>query len=145
MAATTSQNSYPYSTTYITTSSLPTVTSKPNNLLDRYNNIRLIDFGLSNQFTALNPKLSTACGSPTTAAPEMIKGQLYTRAADIWSIGIMLFALVTPANYPLPTTTCKNCFTKLCTPTFSNRLDTNPDSRITLDKIKEHHWFSQTQ
>lgn len=36
-----------------------------NILLDKYNNIRVIDFGLSNVFTLNNPQLSTACGSPS--------------------------------------------------------------------------------
>lgn len=36
-----------------------------NVLFDRHNNIRLIDFGLSNMFTDENPFLSTACGSPS--------------------------------------------------------------------------------
>ena len=35
-----------------------------NVLLDRYNNIRVIDFGLSNQFSSSQPQLKTACGSP---------------------------------------------------------------------------------
>ena len=35
-----------------------------NILLDRYNNIRVIDFGLSNQFSSAQPQLKTACGSP---------------------------------------------------------------------------------
>lgn len=35
-----------------------------NVLLDRYNNIRIIDFGLSNVFSQQNPYLKTQCGSP---------------------------------------------------------------------------------
>ncbi|OHS93267.1 hypothetical protein TRFO_40423 [Tritrichomonas foetus] len=35
-----------------------------NVLLDRYNNIRIIDFGLSNQFSETQPNLKTKCGSP---------------------------------------------------------------------------------
>jgi serine/threonine protein kinase len=65
-----------------------------NVLLDRYNNIRVIDFGLSNQFTDIHPIFKTACGSPAYAAPEMVKGNPYTHAADIWSAGNLLFAIV---------------------------------------------------
>ncbi|OHT11459.1 CAMK family protein kinase [Tritrichomonas foetus] len=35
-----------------------------NVLIDRHDNIRLIDFGLSNMFSKENPYLKTACGSP---------------------------------------------------------------------------------
>lgn len=39
--------------------------------------------------------LKTACGSPCYAAPEMIAGKRYHGAnVDIWSTGVILFALV---------------------------------------------------
>jgi len=47
---------------------------KPENLLlDEENNIKLIDFGLANQMED-GRSLSTACGSPNYAAPEVISG-----------------------------------------------------------------------
>jgi len=42
-------------------------------LLDYHKRIKLVDFGLSNMYKN-NEKLSTACGSPCYASPEMIKG-----------------------------------------------------------------------
>jgi serine/threonine protein kinase len=65
-----------------------------NVLLDSNNNIRLVDFGLSKAFTKDNPFLVTACGSPGYVAPEVINEQRYTAAADIWSAGILLYAMV---------------------------------------------------
>jgi 5'-AMP-activated protein kinase catalytic alpha subunit len=51
---------------------------KPENLLldGKSNNLKIIDFGLSNMY---KPKelLKTACGSPCYAAPEMIAGKKY--------------------------------------------------------------------
>jgi serine/threonine protein kinase len=48
---------------------------KPENLLlDADNNIKLIDFGLANSMRD-GMSLSTACGSPNYAAPEVISGQ----------------------------------------------------------------------
>jgi 5'-AMP-activated protein kinase catalytic alpha subunit len=48
---------------------------KPENLLlDNNNQIKIVDFGLSN-FYKHGDKLKTACGSPCYAAPEMIKGE----------------------------------------------------------------------
>jgi serine/threonine protein kinase len=50
---------------------------KPENLLlDEDNNIKLIDFGLANSMQD-GASLSTACGSPNYAAPEVISGQSY--------------------------------------------------------------------
>jgi 5'-AMP-activated protein kinase catalytic alpha subunit len=44
---------------------------KPENLLlDKYNNIKIVDFGLSNLYSK-EEKLKTACGSPCYAAPEV--------------------------------------------------------------------------
>jgi serine/threonine protein kinase len=56
-----------------------------NVLLDTNFNIRLIDLGLSHAFSADQPTLHTACGSPAYASPEMILGRPYTQAADIWT------------------------------------------------------------
>lgn len=46
---------------------------KPENLLlDKHNNIKIVDFGLSNVYTK-DEELKTACGSPCYAAPEVFK------------------------------------------------------------------------
>jgi len=71
---------------------------KPENLLlkktpDGYM-IKIVDFGLSNTHEG-GRLLSTACGSPCYAPPEMIAGKKYDGPkADIWSLGVTLFALV---------------------------------------------------
>jgi len=67
---------------------------KPENLLlDDQNNIKIVDFGLSNTYTP-GQTLKTACGSPCYAAPEMIAGKRYHGlGSDIWSAGIILYAM----------------------------------------------------
>lgn len=70
-----------------------------NILLDRYGDIKLVDFGLSKSFTKNNPILKTACGSLAYASPEILMQQPYTVSSDIWSAGVILFALMT-GNLP---------------------------------------------
>jgi len=126
-----------------------------NVLLDRHNNIRLIDFGLSNIFTTGNPMLKTACGSPAYAPPEMIKGEKYDVMADIWSAGILLYAMImgelpfeddnmqrllqkivyTEPKYPSSISpSLKDLFQKILTK--------DPKARATIYEIKTHPWFT---
>jgi len=63
-------------------------------LMDDYNNIKIVDFGLSNTYKP-GETLKTACGSPCYAAPEMVAGKRYDGLpADIWSCGVILYAMV---------------------------------------------------
>ena len=68
---------------------------KPENLLLTENNIlKIIDFGLSHEFDEEN-FLSTKCGSPSYASPEIIKGEKYDGfKTDVWCCGIILYAMV---------------------------------------------------
>ncbi|XP_038141953.1 hormonally up-regulated neu tumor-associated kinase homolog [Cyprinodon tularosa] len=69
-----------------------------NFLLDEHNNIKIVDFGLSN---TLKPDslpqelLSTQCGSPAYAAPELLAHKKYGSKVDVWSIGVSMFAMLT--------------------------------------------------
>jgi 5'-AMP-activated protein kinase catalytic alpha subunit len=61
--------------------------------LDANKNIKIVDFGLSNTYRP-GELLKTACGSPCYAAPEMIAGKKYAGlTVDIWSGGVILFAM----------------------------------------------------
>ena len=68
---------------------------KPENLLlDENNQIKIADFGLGNVVPE-SGLLQTACGSPCYAAPEMVAGHEYDgEGSDMWSCGVILFALV---------------------------------------------------
>lgn len=77
---------------------------KPENiLLDREKlTVKLIDFGMA----ALQPQgrlLSTPCGSPHYAAPEVVSSRPYDGPqADVWSCGVILYVMLTgttPFNY----------------------------------------------
>jgi len=66
---------------------------KPENLLLTQNKtIKLIDFGLSNEY---DDYLYTPCGSPCYASPEVIKGLKYSGLAiDLWASGIILYSML---------------------------------------------------
>lgn len=129
---------------------------KPENiLLDRENaQVKLVDFGMA----ALQPEgkqLTTACGSPHYAAPEVIRSRPYDGAkADVWSCGVILYVMLTgttPFNYdhernlavmyqaisqadyympPELSYQAKDLLRKIFV--------TRPDRRISMDEIWEH-------
>ena len=70
---------------------------KPENLLlTNEHLLKIIDFGLSNYFhEGQKNLLSTPCGSPCYASPEMVAGKKYNGfKIDIWSSGIILYAML---------------------------------------------------
>uniref|UniRef100_A0A3P9JX65 non-specific serine/threonine protein kinase n=1 Tax=Oryzias latipes TaxID=8090 RepID=A0A3P9JX65_ORYLA len=69
-----------------------------NLLLDEHNNIKIVDFGLSNTLRTDSVPLellSTQCGSPAYAAPELLAHRKYGPKVDVWSIGVSMFAMLT--------------------------------------------------
>jgi serine/threonine protein kinase len=54
-----------------------------NIMLDHFDNLKLIDFGLSHVFSEDDRSFTTPCGPPPYLAPEIIIAGKYTQAADI--------------------------------------------------------------
>ena len=67
---------------------------KPQNILIHNNNIKISDFGFAKSFEK-NELITTFCGSPLYMAPEIILNREYTYTSDIWSLGVVLFELIT--------------------------------------------------
>uniref|UniRef100_A0A8D0AIF8 non-specific serine/threonine protein kinase n=1 Tax=Sander lucioperca TaxID=283035 RepID=A0A8D0AIF8_SANLU len=126
-----------------------------NLLLDADMNIKIADFGFSNEFT-VGSKLDTFCGSPPYAAPELFQGKKYDGPeVDVWSLGVILYTLVSGSlpfdgqnlkelrervlrgKYRIPfymSTDCENLLKKL--------LVLNPVKRGSLEQIMKDHWMN---
>ncbi|XP_053531618.1 MAP/microtubule affinity-regulating kinase 3 isoform X3 [Ictalurus punctatus] len=126
-----------------------------NLLLDADMNIKIADFGFSNEFT-LGNKLDTFCGSPPYAAPELFQGKKYDGPeVDVWSLGVILYTLVSGSlpfdgqnlkelrervlrgKYRIPfymSTDCENLLKRF--------LVLNPIKRGTLEQIMKDRWIN---
>lgn len=130
---------------------------KPENLLlDDHRNIKIVDFGLSNVFRD-GQLLKTACGSPCYAAPEMIAGHNYVPSlCDLWSCGVILFALVC-GYLPFEDQNTASLYKKILAAEYrapksisdavkdliSGLLTTEPNRRMTVPVIRTHPWYRQ--
>eukprot|EP00090_Calanus_glacialis_P028631 TRINITY_DN4595_c0_g1_i4.p1 TRINITY_DN4595_c0_g1~~TRINITY_DN4595_c0_g1_i4.p1 ORF type:complete len:870 (-),score=181.63 TRINITY_DN4595_c0_g1_i4:658-3267(-) len=126
-----------------------------NLLLDSEMNIKIADFGFSNEFVPGN-KLDTFCGSPPYAAPELFQGKKYDGPeVDVWSLGVILYTLVSGSlpfdgstlrelrervlrgKYRIPfymSTDCENLLKKF--------LVLNPTRRASLEVIMKDKWMN---
>ncbi|EFW99861.1 serine/threonine-protein kinase [Grosmannia clavigera kw1407] len=66
-----------------------------NILLDKHENVKLVDFGFTREYEGKANYLQTFCGTICYSAPEMLKGEKYAgEKVDVWSLGIILYALL---------------------------------------------------
>ena len=130
---------------------------KPENLLLTGEHIlKIIDFGLSNYFKSGQTNLlSTPCGSPCYASPEMVAGKKYDGfKIDVWACGIILYAMLCgylPFEDPDNEVLFKKILEcKLEFPSYVNKLSidliekilvTDPEKRITIKDIKKHPFY----
>jgi len=67
-----------------------------NILLDKNESVKLVDFGFTREYEWKTNNLQTFCGTVCYSAPEMLKGEKYAgEKVDVWSLGVILFALLT--------------------------------------------------
>ncbi|KAL1243708.1 MAP/microtubule affinity-regulating kinase [Trichinella spiralis] len=126
-----------------------------NLLLGNDMNIKIADFGFSNEFS-LGNKLDTFCGSPPYAAPELFQGKKYDGPeVDVWSLGVILYTLVSGSlpfdgqnlkelrervlrgKYRIPfymSTDCENLLKKF--------LVLTPVRRASLETIMKDRWMN---
>lgn len=125
---------------------------KPENLLlDASLNVKLADFGMA-ALESNGKLLETSCGSPHYAAPEIVSGLKYHGAAsDVWSCGVILFALLT-GTLPFDDENIRNLLLKVQAGNFempseisyeaqdliTKMLCVDPIERIQTDHILAH-------
>jgi 5'-AMP-activated protein kinase catalytic alpha subunit len=129
-----------------------------NILMDSSKSMKLIDFGLAAFFTP-GKALKVHCGSPSYAAPEIVSKKDYEGPpVDVWSLGIVLFAM-TAGHLPFHTTSgnkmelsskilsgrfsCPDFFSVHLKNLLSQLLDTDPATRTTLAGALQHPWVQQ--
>ncbi|RAL11612.1 serine/threonine-protein kinase [Aspergillus homomorphus CBS 101889] len=134
---------------------------KPENiLLDYTGHIALCDFGLCKLDMKDEDRTNTFCGTPEYLAPELLLGNGYTKTVDWWTLGVLLYEMLTglppfydentndmyrkilqePLTFPstdIVPPAARDLLTRL--------LDRDPQRRLGANgaaEIKSHHFFA---
>ncbi|KAJ3351668.1 Serine/threonine-protein kinase par-1 [Allomyces javanicus] len=127
-----------------------------NLLLDTNLDIKIADFGFSNQFDP-EGKLDTFCGSPPYAAPELFQGRRYVGPeVDVWSLGVILYVLTTgclPFDgknlQEMRESVCRGKYripfylSDSCEKLLRKFLVRDPTKRASLDIIADDPWLNE--
>ncbi|KDN37265.1 Pkinase-domain-containing protein [Tilletiaria anomala UBC 951] len=127
-----------------------------NVLLDERCNVKLGDFGFTREFEERR-LMDTFCGTTGYAAPEMLAGKKYLgKQVDLWSLGIILYALLCGAlpfddddeevmkgkilqgEFEIP-----SGLSEEATNLITSILVKNPSSRPSIPEILSHPWFTK--
>ena len=133
-------------------------------MLDKDDNVKLVDFGVSSMFLPGQDMVKTSAGSPAFMAPELISTGGSTpladygvsgRACDIWSLGVVLYCLAF-GNLPFRGESIVEVYDAIrqnpvqypdsCDPDLKllleHMLDKSPATRATIPVIRESVWIT---
>jgi 5'-AMP-activated protein kinase catalytic alpha subunit len=128
-----------------------------NIFLDDLNDIKIGDFGLAGKLRP-GTLMATSCGSLRYAAPEILKGKLYSgELADVWSCGVILFTFLS-GYHPFEDDVYVTLLQKIKRNNYTVPLDISGESvdlikkilqadcnrRITMSEILCHPWVTYT-
>ncbi len=118
--------------------------------------VRIADLGFARPLQE-GTLAQTLCGTPVNMAPEVLNGQLYNGEADIWSLGTILFEMVTGYS-PFTGTSKEDLKGNLrkggfaipkrlklslnCVHFMNSCLQYDPAKRITFDELMVHSFLT---
>lgn len=119
-----------------------------NIMLDKFFNIKLIDFGFAEKFEDEDSSLTNYCGSPNYIAPEIVRREKFTCVSDVWSLGVLLYLMVF-GKYPYEDVNLEKLLHKIAEvpiiiPRYENKyinevlsitLQKNPVKRANISKV----------
>jgi novel protein kinase C epsilon type len=131
-----------------------------NVLLDLDGHVKIADFGMCKEGILSGQMASTFCGTPDYIAPEILREQPYNTSVDWWSLGVLMYELVTgqqpfdveneddlfeailndTVKYPVwLSQSCKNILDGFMTRNIALRLGCDPN--LQGQDIKDHSFF----
>lgn len=135
---------------------------KPENILlvtkEAGSDIKLVDFGLA-KWLRDGEVIRDMVGTPEFVAPEVINFEAITRCADMWSIGVLTYILLTGVS-PFLGDSVQETYNNICQVSFtfddelfsevsegakdfiSRLLVFNPTQRLTVEESLNHSWIS---
>ncbi|KAF6216834.1 hypothetical protein GE061_001184 [Apolygus lucorum] len=136
---------------------------KPENLLlDVKGYLKLVDFGFAKRVPD-GRKTYTLCGTPEYVAPEVIKSKGHNISADYWSLGVLIYELLTGTN-PFSGADSSATYeiilkginainfprniTRNAAALIKELCRDNPDERLGfqkggIDEIRKHKWYER--
>lgn len=131
---------------------------KPENLMlkDKHSmNVKVIDFGMSKVFCPGEEATRSRLGTPGYMAPEIMRGQKYTKAVDMWSVGCVTYILLC-GYMPFDETYGKSskyvtdfpdkewgAISKIAREFISALINADPKARMTSTQALAHPWLSE--
>uniref|UniRef100_A0A8C8RIU1 non-specific serine/threonine protein kinase n=1 Tax=Pelusios castaneus TaxID=367368 RepID=A0A8C8RIU1_9SAUR len=125
-----------------------------NILLDERGFIKLTDFGFANRYSLKSSLMNTFCGSVAYTAPEILMCKKYNgELADLWSLGVILYAMVTgklPFKERQPHKmlhvikqglSFRQPISPECQDLIQGLLQLKPGARLGLQQVATHRWM----
>ncbi|OHT14909.1 AGC family protein kinase [Tritrichomonas foetus] len=129
---------------------------KPENIMiDKFPYVKISDFGLCG-YISETKLMKTFCGSPCYCSPECLcRVQYDGRKSDLWSMGVILYSMVTgehpwnisntsamlrqilKADFTIPSYVSVECQNLIY-----NLIRASPNERFTINEVLDHPWLA---